>query len=143
MTDAAQSVARRARAARSPSATTALPRKDYHDQRDAADGQIGAPHRDAAERGVDAVGNAMDEDVGRREKRVFITLTLSRSPPVSRLGGFQFNYRIAEATGSLVVGSLRTLPANSIVEVNFENPAGGPPIVLRKPVAADDRPIAQ
>jgi hypothetical protein len=55
-----------------------------------------------------------------------------------RGGGFLFNYRIAEATGSLVVGPLRTLPANSVIEVNFENPAGGPAIVLRKPVAADD-----
>src|SRR5438270_12189611 len=32
-----------------------------------------------------------------------------------RGGGFQFNYRIAEATGTLVVGSLRTLPASSVV----------------------------
>jgi hypothetical protein len=55
-----------------------------------------------------------------------------------RGGGFQFNYRIAEATASLVVGSLRTLPASSIVEVNFENPAGGPAIVLRKRVGAGD-----
>src|SRR5258706_3292273 len=55
-----------------------------------------------------------------------------------RGGGFLFNYRIAEATGSLVVGPLRTLPANSVIEVNFENPAGGPAIVLRKQVALDD-----
>ena len=55
-----------------------------------------------------------------------------------RGGGFLFNYRIAEATGSLVVGPLRTLPANSVIEVNFENPAGGPAIVPRKPVDPDD-----
>ena len=55
-----------------------------------------------------------------------------------RGGGFLFNYRIAEATGSLVVGPLRTLPANSVIEVNFENPAGGPAIVLCKPVDPDD-----
>jgi hypothetical protein len=55
-----------------------------------------------------------------------------------RGGGFLFNYRIAEATGSLVVGPLRTLPANSVIEVNFENPAGGPAIVLRKQVDPDD-----
>ncbi len=58
-----------------------------------------------------------------------------------RGGGFQFNYRIAEATATLVLGSLRTLPANSVIEVNFENPAGGAPIVLRKPVGADDTSI--
>jgi hypothetical protein len=49
-----------------------------------------------------------------------------------RGGGFLFNYRIAEATGSLVVGPLRKLPASSVIEVSFENPAGGPAIVMRK-----------
>jgi hypothetical protein len=58
-----------------------------------------------------------------------------------RGGGFQFNYRIAEATASVVLGSLRTLPASSVIEVNFENPAGGAPIVLRKPVGADDTSV--
>ena len=66
----------------------------------------------------------------------------SKSPYLElRGGGFQFNYRIAEATATLVLGSLRTLPPDSVVEVNFENPAGGAPIVLRKPVGADDTSI--
>jgi len=65
-----------------------------------------------------------------------------KSPYVElRGGGFQFNYRIAEATATVVLGALRTLPANSTIEVNFENPAGGAPIVLRKPVGADDTAI--
>src|SRR5258708_3957295 len=49
-----------------------------------------------------------------------------------RGGGFLFNYRIAEATGSLVLGPLRRLPEKSAIEVSFENPAGGPAIVLRQ-----------
>jgi hypothetical protein len=65
-----------------------------------------------------------------------------KSPYVElRGGGFQFNYRIAEATATVVLGTLRKLPANSLIEVNFENPAGGAPIVLRKPVGADDTAI--
>lgn len=55
-----------------------------------------------------------------------------------RGGGFLFNYRVAEATGSLVLGPLRTLPAKSVIEVNFENPAGGAPIVLRQEVRPDE-----
>jgi hypothetical protein len=55
-----------------------------------------------------------------------------------RGGGFMFNYRIAEATGSLVVGPLRRLPEKSVIEVDFENPAGGPAIVLRQDVKPDD-----
>ena len=65
-----------------------------------------------------------------------------KSPYVElRGGGFQFNYRIAEATATVVLGTLRKLPANSLIEVNFENPAGGAAIVLRKPVGADDTSV--
>jgi hypothetical protein len=45
-------------------------------------------------------------------------------------GGFIFNYRIAEATMGLVAVPVRALPENATVEARFENPAGGPPIVL-------------
>src|SRR5262245_3950517 len=51
-----------------------------------------------------------------------------------RGGGFLFNYRITEATGSLVLGPLRKIPEKSVIEVSFENPAGGAPIVLREDV---------
>src|SRR5207244_3466848 len=54
-----------------------------------------------------------------------------------RGGGFMFNYRIAEATGSLVLGPLRKLPEKSVIEVSFENPAGGPAILLRQDVRPD------
>ena len=52
-----------------------------------------------------------------------------------RGGGFLFNYRIAEATAGLVVVPLRTLPEGSTIETSFENPAGGPPIVLSEKVS--------
>jgi len=55
-----------------------------------------------------------------------------------RGGGFMFNYRIAEATASLVLGPLRKLPEKSVIEVSFENPAGGPAILLRQDVRPDE-----
>jgi hypothetical protein len=45
-------------------------------------------------------------------------------------GGFLFNYRIAVATAGLVVVPTRELPEGASVEVTFENPAGGAPIVM-------------
>ena len=64
----------------------------------------------------------------------------SESDPYLELrgGGFMFNYRIAEATGSMVIGSLRRLPEHAVIEVNFEDPAGGPAIVLRQEVKPDE-----
>jgi hypothetical protein len=47
-------------------------------------------------------------------------------------GGFLFNYRIAEATAGLVVMPTRELPEGASVEVTFENPAGGPPFIMKK-----------
>jgi hypothetical protein len=52
-------------------------------------------------------------------------------------GGFLFNYRLAEVTAGLVVVPRRSFPAGSRVEMNFENPAGGAPIVVDKPVTAE------
>jgi hypothetical protein len=54
-----------------------------------------------------------------------------------RGGGFLFNYRIAEATADLVLAALKPLPEGAVLEVNFENPAGGDPIVLRQEARAD------
>ena len=47
-------------------------------------------------------------------------------------GGFIFNYRIAEASYGIAVKPMREIPADSAMEARFENPAGGPPIVVRK-----------
>ena len=52
-------------------------------------------------------------------------------------GGFVFNYRIAEATAGVIAEPQRTLPAGGTLEARFDNPAGGPPIVIAKEVTAD------
>ena len=49
-------------------------------------------------------------------------------------GGFIFNYRIAEATAGVIAEPQRKLPDGSKIEASFENPAGGDPIVIAKPV---------
>jgi hypothetical protein len=48
-------------------------------------------------------------------------------------GGFVFNYRNAEATWGVIVVPHRDPPAGATIEVEFENPAGGAPIVVEKP----------
>lgn len=47
-------------------------------------------------------------------------------------GGFVFNYRLAEAYYGFVVRRLRRIPAGTILEVEFEDPSGGKPIVIRQ-----------
>jgi hypothetical protein len=54
-------------------------------------------------------------------------------------GGFIFNYRLSEAYAGFVAGPRRTLPEHSRIEATFENPSGGPPIVLSKDVTPDRR----
>ncbi len=51
-------------------------------------------------------------------------------------GGFLFNYRLAEASAQIVVGPRpkKQLPEGSSIEVTFENPAGGDPVVMRRDV---------
>lgn len=46
-------------------------------------------------------------------------------------GGFVFNYRIAEAYYGVNIRPMRRLPEGTVIEVHFEDPAGGPPIVSR------------
>ncbi len=47
-------------------------------------------------------------------------------------GGFIFNYRLAEAKYGFVAKVLREPPANTILQASFENPAGGPPLLVEK-----------
>jgi hypothetical protein len=56
-------------------------------------------------------------------------------------GGFIFNYRLAEATAGLVVVPRREFPAGSSVEMTFENPAGGAPIVIAHPASPETRQL--
>ncbi|WP_445678872.1 hypothetical protein [Radicibacter daui] len=52
-------------------------------------------------------------------------------------GGFVFNYREAEAYYGFIAKVERTLPENATVEASFENPAGGPDLVLTQPAMAN------
>ena len=47
-------------------------------------------------------------------------------------GGFIFNYRIAEAFYGVNLKPMRRLPAGGMIEVEFENPAGGAPFLVRE-----------
>ena len=51
-------------------------------------------------------------------------------------GGFLFNYRLAEAYAQIVVGPppKKTLPEGATIEVSFEDPAGGAPVVMQHEV---------
>lgn len=50
-------------------------------------------------------------------------------------GSFVFNYRLATASAGIIVVAGRELPEGSAVEIAFENPAGGPPLVHSERVA--------
>ena len=45
-------------------------------------------------------------------------------------GGFIFNYRLATADYGFVIRMLRQPPSGTVLEARFEDPAGGPPIVV-------------
>lgn len=47
-------------------------------------------------------------------------------------GGFIFNYRNAEATYGIILFPQKDPPAGATIEVRFENPAGGEPILLSR-----------
>ena len=50
-------------------------------------------------------------------------------------GGFIFNIREAEAYYGVTLRPLRRLAQGTVIEVDFENPAGGPDIVVQQTVA--------
>ena len=54
-------------------------------------------------------------------------------------GSFIFNYRLATASAGIIVVAQRDLPENAAVEIAFEDPAGGPPLVQVEKAAAGVR----
>ena len=81
-------------------------------------------------------------------KRLFVPIALAASLLLAACkesgdylevagGGFLFNYRLAEATYSVVLRPLRTIPEGSVIEATIEDPAGGEPIVIRKEAPFD------
>lgn len=51
-------------------------------------------------------------------------------------GGFIFNYRIAEAYYGINLRPMRRLRPGTVLEVEFENPSGGEPYLVRRTVGA-------
>ena len=54
-------------------------------------------------------------------------------------GGFIFNYRNATATYGIILVPRKEPPSGAVIEVRFENPAGGDPIVLGRPARGGGR----
>ena len=54
-------------------------------------------------------------------------------------GGFIFNYRNAEATWGVILVPRKDPPPGAVIEVTFENPAGGAPIVMSRPARGGGR----
>lgn len=71
---------------------------------------------------------------------LFVLGWLTREDPAEKPwlqvmgGGFIFNYRVADVYYGFTAAVMRPLPTGSIVEAAFENPAGGPPLVVRQRV---------
>jgi hypothetical protein len=54
-------------------------------------------------------------------------------------GGFVFNYRIGEAFYGVVVKTESELPSEAVIEAEFQDPAGGEPIVVSETVQSGRR----
>ncbi|MEJ8571885.1 hypothetical protein [Microbaculum marinum] len=57
-------------------------------------------------------------------------------------GGFQFNYRLSEATYTMVATSRRTIPEGTVFVAEFEDPAGGEPLRVQAVSTAGQKRIA-
>jgi len=80
----------------------------------------------------------------RAFRAAFVVLLLVACVDESRYldlagGGFLFNYRNATATWEIVLLPRRDPPEGAVIEVTFENPAGGAPIVLERPARGGGR----
>ncbi|MCO5156732.1 MAG: hypothetical protein M9945_08260 [Aquamicrobium sp.] len=71
---------------------------------------------------------------------LFVLGWLTREDPAEKPwlqvmgGGFIFNYRVADVYYGFTAAVMRPLPTGTIVEAAFEDPAGGPPHVVRQRV---------
>ena len=71
----------------------------------------------------------------RRLATILVALSLAGCEPAADQpwvafegGGFVFNYRVAEAYYGFNLRPMRRIPDGTLIEVQFENPAGGPPL---------------
>lgn len=69
---------------------------------------------------------------------LFVLGWLTREDPAEKPylqvlgGGFIFNYRVSDVYYGFTAAIMRPLPTGSIVEAAFEDPAGGPPHIVRQ-----------
>ncbi|MGF1610434.1 MAG: hypothetical protein ACFCUQ_13625 [Kiloniellales bacterium] len=47
-------------------------------------------------------------------------------------GGFIFNYNLAQAYYGFIIRATRSIPPGTIIEAQFEDPAGGPPLPVQQ-----------
>ena len=59
---------------------------------------------------------------------------MGKAPLVLAGGGFIFNYRIAEVFYGVSLRPQRRLAAGAVLEGEFENPAGGPNLIVRETI---------
>ena len=66
-----------------------------------------------------------------------------KTPPIAVAGGsFIFNYRDAAATYGITLKLARAMPKGTVIEAEFENPAGGAPVLVRESVVDEQRGYA-
>jgi hypothetical protein len=66
---------------------------------------------------------------------LFAGCDTDKGPPIAiEGGGFIFNYRIAEVFYGVSVKPLRKLQPGTMLEAEFDDPAGGPPIRVSEPI---------
>src|SRR5688572_4846359 len=54
-------------------------------------------------------------------------------------GGFMFNYRVGEAFYGVVIKTEKRLPPETIIQAEFQDPAGGAPIMVTENVRKEQR----
>jgi hypothetical protein len=69
----------------------------------------------------------------------FVAACSNESGPYLKVtgGGFIFNYRLANAMAGILVVARRKLPEDATIEVAFENPAGGPPLIQAAEIGSE------
>jgi hypothetical protein len=50
-------------------------------------------------------------------------------------GGFLFDYQLAEVKAGFIAKTLKPLPQGATLEASFEDPTGGPALVVRQPAS--------
>lgn len=57
-------------------------------------------------------------------------------------GGFMFNYRVADTFYGFTAKVIRPVPVGTVLEAQFEDPAGGQPIIVRERMGTEKQQYA-